>query len=140
LYLFGGICMAITGIVAIVRPSQDLPLFAGVILIAFSSLQLILGRAIQRLQKTARIVAGVIAIPGLIAFPIGTLINAVVAYLMFSKKGATVFSDDYKRIIAETPHIKYTTSIVVWIVLGIFALVVLVGLVLAVFATFAPKH
>jgi hypothetical protein len=33
-----------------------------------------------------------------------------------------VFSDEYKRVIAETPHIKYRTSIVVWIFLGLLLL------------------
>ena len=43
-----------------------------------------------------------------------------------------VFSDEYKNIIAATPHIKYRTSIIVWIGLIIVLLLfasVMVGFV-----------
>jgi hypothetical protein len=140
LYLFGGILMIIGGLVCAVRPTEEFPLTSGIIFIVIGVLQLILGNAIRRLQKAARIVAAALAIPGLIGFPIGTLISALVLYLMLSRKGAMVFSDDYKRIIAETPHIKYKTSIIVWVVLGVFAVVVLAGVVLGLLAWLGTRH
>jgi hypothetical protein len=140
LYLLGGVVMAISGIGFITIPNKEYGISVAIFMVALGALQFILGYAIRRLQKTARIVAAVLAAPGLIGFPIGTLISALVLYLMLSRKGAMVFSDDYKRIIAETPHIKYKTSIIVWIVLGLFALVVLAGLVLAALSTFTPRH
>jgi hypothetical protein len=51
--------------------------------------------------------------------PIGTLINAYILYLVFSRKGRTILSEDYQQVIAATPHIKYKTSIIVWIFLGL---------------------
>lgn len=140
LYLFGGILTGIGGLGCAVRPTEEFPLTSGIIFVVIGSLQLILGNAIRRLQKAARIVAAVLAIPGLIGFPIGTLISALVLYLMLSRKGAMVFSDDYKRIIAETPHIKYKTSIIVWVVLGVFAVVVLAGVVLGILAWLGNRH
>ena len=36
---------------------------------------------------------------------------------MLSEKGQIVFSDEYRRVIEQTPHIVYKTSVVVWILL-----------------------
>ncbi|HKB60455.1 MAG TPA: hypothetical protein VKC56_10480, partial [Gallionellaceae bacterium] len=80
-----------------------------------------------------RIVAGVLAGLGLLGFPFGTVISAFILYLLFSKKGAMVFSDEYKQVIADTPDIKYRTSIIVWIFLALLiaaAAFVLVALTL----------
>jgi hypothetical protein len=33
-----------------------------------------------------------------------------------------VFEDDYPAIVAATPHIKYRTSVVTWVVLGLLIL------------------
>jgi hypothetical protein len=63
---------------------------------------------------------------GLIGFPLGTIINGYILYLVLCQKGRTVFSDEYKRVIEQTPHIKYKTSIIVWIFLGL--LLLLIGL------------
>ncbi len=30
------------------------------------------------------------------------------------KKGTAIFSESYQQIVAEKPHIKYTTSAVIW--------------------------
>ncbi len=63
---------------------------------------------------------------GLLGFPCGTVISAYLLYLLFSPKGELVFSDPYEEIIQGTPHIKYKTSIIVWIFLFI-----LIGVILA---------
>ena len=62
---------------------------------------------------------------GLLGFPIGTLINGYILYLFLSKKGRTIFAPAYQDVIAATPHVKYRTSIVIWIFLAL-----LVGLIL----------
>jgi len=54
----------------------------------------------------------------LIGFPIGTLIHGYILYLYWGTKGRKVFSPEYKQIIAGTPHVKYKTSIIIWILLG----------------------
>lgn len=45
-----------------------------------------------------------------------------------------VFSPYYKEIISQTPHIKYKTSIVVWIFLGLLLALLGLGIVGAIFA------
>ncbi len=77
---------------------------------------------IRRLQPLGRILGTVVAAFGLLGFPMGTLISAYILYLLWSRKGNVVFSEDYKTVIAQTPHIKYRTSIVVWVVFGLLVM------------------
>jgi hypothetical protein len=102
------------------------------------------GYGIRKLSPAARVVAGVltginlvISLFGLPTSVVAILINTYILNLLFSKKGGMVFSAPYKDIIAATPHVKYKTSIVVWIVLGIFVLAV-VGGIAALF--FSDRH
>ena len=64
---------------------------------------------------------------------VGSIIPAYVLYLLLSAKGTMVFSPEYKRIIAETPHVKYRTSCIVWgflvVLLVILAIAVIGGVV-----------
>lgn len=78
----------------------------------------------------------VIGLNGLLLFfsliglnPIGLAINGYILWLMLGEKAALVFSPEYKEIIAATPHIKYKTSIIMWIVLAVLlaVLALLVG-------------
>lgn len=83
-----------------------------------------LGIGMRRLRRWARIGGGILSVLGLLMFPLGTLINAYILYLLFSKKGKMVFSDEYQRVIEETPHIKYGSSSIIRIA-GIVLLVLL---------------
>ena len=80
------------------------------------------GRGLRHLRPWSRIVSGVIAGIGLLGFPSGTLLNGWILFLLFSKKGSMVFSEPYQRVIAATPHIKYRTPPLVWILLAIVLL------------------
>ncbi|TWU42529.1 hypothetical protein [Novipirellula artificiosorum] len=86
-----------------------------------------------RLRPWARIVAIVLSVLGLLAIPIGTIISGYFLYLLVSEKGQTVFSPAYQDVIAQTPHIKYKTSLIVWILLGFLLLLILLGVAAAVF-------
>jgi hypothetical protein len=44
-----------------------------------------------------------------------------------------VFSEEYQTIIAQTPHIKYRTSILVWILLFIVLLAIGAALTIPLF-------
>jgi hypothetical protein len=66
---------------------------------------------------------------GLLGFPIGTLISAYFLYLLSSQKGVYIFSPEYARVIAATPHIKYKTSIIGWILLGILVFFIGLGII-----------
>lgn len=95
----------------------------GVILMILAAFHLIVGSAIRKLKPWSRIAAGVLSIiGGLLGFPIGTLMNACVLFLIFRKKTGRVLSEPYQTIIAETPHMKPGTSVIVWVVMGIAVL------------------
>jgi len=102
----------------------------GVGYLAIGVLMLFVARGVRKLLPWARTTTIVLAAIGLLGFPLGTLLNGYILYLMLSKKGKRIFEADYKDIIEATPHVKYRTSIVVWIVLGLLV-VAFVGLIAA---------
>ena len=144
LYLLGAIFMVPIGLVVIVAAFADpgamgngTPIFvvmAGLFYLALGVLQGFVGVGLRRLQGWARVVAVVFSVLGLIAIPIGTLISAYFLYVLLSEKGQIVFSENYKRVIEQTPHIKYKTSIIVWIFLGLLVAVIGLGIVGLLFA------
>lgn len=89
--------------------------FYGVI----AAVTFVLARGLRRLNPRVRVPTGILCALGLLAIPLGTLINAYFLYLLFSEKGRRVFSPEYREIIRQTPHIRYKTSIIVWIFLAI---------------------
>jgi len=118
-----GVAYAIGGLVNVVNPNTIgigiTFLVLGVIVTCFAVLQIMVAIAIRKLKPWSRIAATVISCIGLLGFPIGTLISAYFLYLLQSSKGTVVFSDHYQEVIAATPHIRYRTSIVVWVLLGL---------------------
>lgn len=143
LYGLGAVAMLVMGVVfafsllgSVSRaPSgQGEPAFLvgfGVVFVVLGGLQLAVAIGLRRLKPWARIVAGIFSGIGLLGFPLGTLINGYILYLLFSQKGKMVFSEEYQEVIAQTPHIKYRTSIVVWIFLGLVVFLLLFGLLAA---------
>ena len=79
---------------------------------------------LRNLKSWGRIPAALFAGIGLLAFPIGTLINGYILYLLLSAKGRMVFSAEYREIIQQTPEIKYRTSKIL-----LFFAFLLVGLI-----------
>ena len=65
---------------------------------------------------------------GLCAFAVIGLIYGYILYLLLSAKGSMVFSERYKTIIARTPHIKYRTSLLVKLVVGLFLLIIILSI------------
>ena len=88
----------------------------------------------RALKSWGRIVGCILSGLGLLNFPVGTLINAYILYLFLSKKGRMVFSAEYKDIIAATPDVKYRTSILVWIFLGILVALFAAALIAPMFS------
>jgi hypothetical protein len=62
---------------------------------------------------------------GLAGFPLGTLLNMYILWLIHSEKGKLIFSPDYAAIVEATPDVKYRTTLLVWIILGLIVLVLL---------------
>lgn len=92
--------------------------------IGLGALYFWIGSGLRKLKRSIKNVAGVFSVLGLINFPVGTIINGYILYLLYSKKGTMVFSDKYQNIIDATPHIKYKTSIVIWIILALLLLLI----------------
>jgi hypothetical protein len=135
LYYIGGAFMSFAAIVlgAALAFTEEPPaltiVLAGVYLV-MGPLSLAVGRGIRTLQPWARTACIVLSLIGLLGFPVGTLINGYILYLMLARKGRRLFEPDYPAIVAATPHIKYRTSIFVWIVLAIILLGVVAGFVI----------
>jgi hypothetical protein len=91
-------------------------------LLVLTVLQCWVGFGIRRLWPWARMPGVVFSVAGLLAFPVGTIFALYFLYLLLSNKGRMVFSPEYAEVIRETPHVKYRTSIWVWVVLIAFLL------------------
>jgi hypothetical protein len=91
------------------------------------------GYYLRKLQPWSRIPTGIFAVLALIYFPIGTMVGGYILWLVFGRKGQKVFSPEYARVIAQTPHIRYRTSKIVIFFALLLAAVVLLGLFSFVF-------
>ena len=105
----------------------------GIVFLAIASAQLFAGRSMQTLNPSGKILAVVVSAIGLLGFPCGTIISGYLLYLLLSAKGEMVFSSAYKEVMQATPHIRYRTSIIVWIFLFILIGVILLGVLAAIF-------
>jgi hypothetical protein len=129
LYYLGG-AMVTIGAVATLTQQESV---AAVLLLVFGPAQLVAGWGVRALRPWGRVLGCVLSGIGLLAFPIGTLINAYILYLFLSKKGRTIFAPEYQEVIEATPHVKYRTSIVVWIFLALLIGLILLGVTVALF-------
>jgi hypothetical protein len=131
LYYLGGALLTLGGMASLVGAQRAAAGAAIALLLVVVGIgQLFAGWGVRSLRPWGRIVGCVLSAIGLLGFPIGTAISGYILYLLLSKKGRTIFSPEYQDIIAATPHVKYRTSVVVWIFLAL-----IVGLIL--FAAFA---
>lgn len=145
LYLLGGALVAISGMsyIAIGISGETLPQFGrlkvfmlglGIFCLLLSGLQIYAAVSVRKLRNAGRIIVTVFTAIGLITIPlvafevisilIGTLISGYILYLLWSPKGNFIFTPEYQRVLKATPHIKYKTSIVVWILLGLVLLLI----------------
>ena len=134
LYYLGGCALVIASIVTIWSFAKAEGIgnlgeqVSSGIFLALGIVQFIVGAAIRKFKPWSKIAIGILSGIGLLGFPIGTLINGYILILTFGKKGRMVFSQPYQEIIAATPHVKYKTSKVVWIVLGLVIAVIAIGI------------
>jgi len=121
------------------EPTKDAGSTMGGGLLALGLFQVALGLGVRKFRPWSRWAATILSTLGLLAFPVGTLINAIVLSYLLSKKGATVFSPGYQSVIAATPHVKPKTSTAVWIILGVFLLIIVLGLIAILAAAFLKR-
>ncbi|MCP5487795.1 MAG: hypothetical protein H7A43_04020 [Verrucomicrobia bacterium] len=131
LYYLGALFIIIAGIAGVLTDTESTMVVRIVVaaaLIGLGVFQFWVGTGLRELKAWARVPTGILSGIGLLGFPIGTLINGYILFLVFSKKGTVVFSPEYKDAIAATPEVKYKTSIIVWIFVGLLILVLGLGL------------
>ena len=129
LYYLGGAMLTIGAVISLRGAgSEPAALVTALLLLAIAVAQFFAGWGVRALRAWGRITGCVISAIGLIGFPIGTLINAYILYLLLSKKGRTIFSPEYQAIVAATPHLKYKTSIIVWIFLALILGLIVIGI------------
>lgn len=131
LYYLGAAITVIMLIVLVLGVPRGLEPGPLVILCGMIGLSVIFGRGLRALQPWVRIPVGIFAGIGLLGFPVGTLISAYILYLLFSRKGAMVFSPAYQDIIRQTPYIRYRTSKLAIGCLLLFLALVVFGIVSA---------
>lgn len=136
LYYLGAVVGVIVGGLWLVNPRNPFPYrdLVGVLMLLLAVAYWKLGGWLRDLDPRARLPANILAVIGLIGFPIGTLINAYILYLLNSQKAAVVFSAEYLAVREATPEIKYKTSWIVVVLAGLLCLVLLLGIVAAVSA------
>jgi len=140
LFIIGAILLLIMGVAGTVMAFGTPPqgttqqahmmssLMTALFFFAFGVFQFAVALGLRNLAPWAKTAATILACIGLLGIPIGTLINAYFLYILLSYKGKMVFSPYYKEIIERTPHVKYKTSIVVWIFLGLLLALLAFGI------------
>ncbi len=140
-YLGGGLLLfAAVGVLGGLGGRQSVTRFpvAGfsALFVVLGLLGIFVGRGIRHLRPWARTTAIVLASLGCIASlarpSVGILVQIYILYLLFSKKGRRIFESDYPDIVAATPEIKYRTSVVIWVLLGLVILAVVAAVVVPV--------
>src|SRR5712672_1863875 len=82
LYYLGGGALTIAGIASLFGAEKEpAALAVAVLLIAVGAGQLVAGWGVRAFRSWGRVVGCVVAVIGLLGFPIGTLINAYILYL-----------------------------------------------------------
>ncbi len=105
---------------------------AWVLLIVYgisAPIALTLGQSLRRLSNGARITAAILTIPGLLGIPVGTLVAAIILYILLSPKGAYVCTSEYREVIEATPEIRYRTSPIIKVLVGIFLFFMVIALI-----------
>jgi hypothetical protein len=145
LYVLGGILSAIGGLAflagGIAAPNaggagMDFAFVIGLVLLAvcIGIFQLAVGLGMRKVKPWVKIPATVLAAVGLLHIPVGTLLSVYVLYLLHSSKGRVVLDESYQQVIAQTPEIKYKTSIIVKVLVVILLLFLALAIGGAVFS------
>lgn len=129
IFVIGFIFSMVGGAPSPVTEPADLVIFALIAVLAVAHLQV--GLNLLRLNPTVRRSAIVLACLGLLSVPVGTLVNALVLSYLLSKKGTFVLSEEYRGIVAQTPHVKAKTSLA-----AVIVLVVLLAILTAILLPF----
>lgn len=93
------------------------------------------GIGLRKLSWWGRVLATISSFIGLAGFPIGTIFSLYTLYLLYSIKGQTIFTEEYRETVSQTPHVKYRRSGAAWLFL-----LILVSIFIALFAYMSSLH
>lgn len=139
LYYFSAALWLLFGTTAFRNPSTGGKM-GGLFMVLLAAGFIGLGRGLSRLKPQARRPAIILACVGLIGFPIGTIINAYVLYLLCGQSGKTMFSPQYQQVVELTPDIQCRTSLIVRVLFWILIAVLGLGAVVVFFAPSTPPN
>lgn len=83
------------------------------------------GMELRNLRSWARWVVVSLSVPGLLGFPVGTLISVYFIVTLTNAKAKVVLTDGYRQIRERTPHIQYRTSPIIWVMVGVLVVALL---------------
>ena len=150
LYYFSAACVAVASVMSFASLhiiASSMAAAVGAFLFVLSAALGIVGYGLQKLESWVRIpvaLLGGLGIMGAInslmhppanaspGSPVGTMIgmaiNIYIIQLVWSAKGKFVCSEEYRTIIAETPHIKYRTPLIIKILGGLLLFIIGLGI------------
>ena len=138
-YIFIAVAATIFGLFVFASFPKDAGPAIGTMMLIYAAVYFTIGTLVglvstglYKLSDVGKIGGSIFSVLGLCAVPIGTLLGAYMLYLMFSEKGNYIFSQRYRSIVKQTPHIKCHTPVFVWIILACFGLLIMLGVVLFV--------
>lgn len=133
LYYLGCFVLIVSGVATLLTNPPVAPdagiggnVILSAVLIVIGLLQGVLAYGLRRLRSWSRWPTVVLSFIGLLAFPMGTLISALILSNTLGAKARMVFSADYQRIIAATPQVKYKSKILE-VLLWVILIMVLIG-------------
>ncbi|WP_395750771.1 hypothetical protein [Prosthecobacter sp.] len=124
LFLLPAAVLLVIGWQMLLRYPHDSHSRMGLLTLAAGLVLGVVGYGMRSLRNWARIPAILVSACGLIAFPIGTLISVCMVLKLLGKQARQVMTDDYRRIVTLTPHVKLKTSATTWAVLALVVVVI----------------
>lgn len=95
-----------------------------------------IGHGLRNFRHVVRPWAIVISVLWMFYPGIGTVLGILAVIWLSGKKARYVLSEEYREIVEATPHIRYKTSRVTWIVLGILIAVIVLAVVVPILSLF----
>ena len=90
------------------------------------------GIGMRNLTHYGRISSTILAGIGLLAIGPGTLLSAWILYLLWAGPSNLIFSDEYRKVVKQTPHIQRTPYLL-YILIGFFFVLPIVILIIMFF-------
>lgn len=135
-------CLGLVGIVAAMLSEASglaMESFVGTVellfllfIAGFLALTFWVGAGLRRFNPAARIGGiGLSVIWLLLSLPSLNLLTLIISicglWCLLGEKAKYIFTPDYQQVIAATPHVRYKTSVLTWVVLAV--LVIAIGVI-----------